>query len=109
MKSLILMVKIILFGYGISAAANPDLKIDVVNIKFMTKEELEILGVLPLEVNLWNKRGQMRSLQPGEQVQVFTHEEDNSISFTTFDDYSFRVMGSDIQTPRNIGGSDRRK
>lgn len=92
-----------LLGYGYPSIARSQSYSNNINqIRFATKEELEILG-LPSRALVVNESGAIRYLNPGESVLVKNHEEDNSISFTTFDKYSFWVDKNAIQSPRNVG------
>ena len=98
------MFTTMLFSNGFSIHAKAQNSNDQLNqIYILTKEELISLG-LPTETILLKKDNELRKLLPGEKVQVQTHEEDNSISFTTFDHFSIRLNKNQFQAPRNISG-----
>lgn len=70
------------------------------NLTF-TKEMLDTISQIST-IPFQNKNGQTRYLQAGEVVEVKTHEEDGSISFSTVDMFSIRVHQSELSSPRNI-------
>ena len=95
---------LMLLGYGsASSSQTKELKTGIEPHAFLTKEELVSAGVLP-DTIFTNSTGQVRTLEDGEVVEVQNHEENNTLSFSTFDNYSIVVPRQEIQAPRNVSG-----
>lgn len=75
--------------------------IDIPKRLLLRKEHLEKFGI-PTQAQFEDQLGRVRTLLPREILQVETHEEDGSISFSTFDNYSIRIPEAAVQAPRNV-------